>query len=306
MTTKATRVNLYHFILPAVFLLAGCAAMQTSQDRFNELANAADLSGGTDKSDYENELNLAITYKRLFADDLSLKRLKRLADTDLILLFRATEVAGFYSNEPLYFANIELVMNELKLRNIDSPAHHAAQYGMAIKARQFEKARQLEILLPNADSKLPNFVIQSNLSETDPSAWSVDLAERVAVRQNVDLAKDWMLVIVSHPNCHFSRNAARDIYADELLTRRLAGRTIWITPQESKFEFETLQKWNKAQPNAATMVVHLSNLWPLTNFKSTPYFYFLKKGRVVERFEGWPKNGRKDQLIAALDQVEKE
>ena len=36
------------------------------------------------------------------------------------------------------------------------------------------------------------------------------------------------------------------------------------------------------------------------------YFYFLKKGRVVERFEGWPKNGRKDQLIAALDQVEKE
>jgi len=43
--------------------------------------------------------------------------------------------------------------------------------------------------------------------------------------------------------------------------------------------------------------------WPMIDRWYTPVFYFLRNGRLVSEVIGWPRAGRKTEIVAALQNV---
>jgi hypothetical protein len=122
-------------------------------------------------------------------------------------------------------------------------------------------------------------------------------------REPVHFSSDWQLVAISHPLCHFSKNALTYIKNDKALAKSLEGYFTLIGPQDGNLHFDVMQKWNAENPS---MPIHpVDQQIAFTEFDqwSTPTFYFMKAGKVVHQFNGWPKEGRREQIDEGLRKV---
>ena len=137
-----------------------------------------------------------------------------------------------------------------------------------------------------------------------PVEWVFSGVEEVATLQPAKLDSDWLLLIVSHPNCGFSALATKAISENVQLQQRIYGHAKWIMGQGSVFDIDRYQNWNQMYPNAAVTLVHRNTDWPLESLSATPTFYFSQNCKVAESFSGWPKDGSHHvKVIAALDRI---
>ena len=73
-----------------------------------------------------------------------------------------------------------------------------------------------------------------------PTELVVDPEARVLLRRSVDLQPAQVLV-VSHPECHFSQDAIRDIEADPVLREAFVNAK-WLGPQHNNLKFDAFQR----------------------------------------------------------------
>jgi hypothetical protein len=300
------RINQHgNFVIATLilFLSSGCATPTLTDQQTHRLFAFTELNRSTDKPDHENEKNITVTFESLFGTHLRSNNIKNLSNDELVRLFKAIKEAAFYTVDARYTSYMQAAVEELQTRKIATSAHYSSLYRQHIKSRDFSEAQQLEPRLANLGRKLPVFIRETPTTTTVPAEWVIDAMGQSATLQNVDLSKDWLVVVVSHPKCHFSSRAALDISADLSLANLLVGRMKWITPQEDTFDAAEIAEWNNRNPLARTTIVHKRSAWPIENFTTTPYFYFLKNGQVIDKFEGWPKGGNKEKLIAALGRL---
>lgn len=111
------------------------------------------------------------------------------------------------------------------------------------------------------------------------------------------------VVIVSHPLCHFSNNAAQAIQSDTYLRAALHNRVKWLVPQQLNFDARELAEWNGDHPDQQLSLAYLGNQWPEIRSWATPTFYFFNDGKLISSFSGWPVEGRKDMLISQLNRI---
>lgn len=64
-----------------------------------------------------------------------------------------------------------------------------------------------------------------------------------------------------------------------------------------------IQRWNREHPIASTRLTVQREEWPMIDTWHTPTFYVLENGERAEKIEGWPSEGRRAELIAALARV---
>ena len=72
-----------------------------------------------------------------------------------------------------------------------------------------------------------------------------------------------------------------------------------VVPPGRAFESELVGEWNAAHPGFLLSFLHAREDWPMFRSFATPTFYFFRDGQLVATVEGWPKEGRRDALIAA-------
>lgn len=288
-----------------LFLFIGSALAQSLDERFSEiyhLARKLERAPGTDRQKGEA---LEAAYLKHIPHELSSSALQTYGHAELKLLFRSNAEVASASKGTRYALNLELIFNALKERGIANSAQAEELYDAFIRSRLFDKAATFiaeKYFVPSV--RLPTFQIAADAVDGVPTEWVISETSRVAERRKANLSAPWLMVVVSHPHCHFSKNAAISILADTGLAARLKGHSKWVTPQDANFDFDDFQKWNRKYPDAAQTVVHRSDEWPMERFNATPIFYFLANGKVVSSFSGWPKEGNKEQLLAALAQVE--
>jgi hypothetical protein len=181
--------------------------------------------------------------------------------------------------------------------------HYLQMYEAFIGARMFTEARAL-----TKQHQMPVFEVLPELHEAadlvpgHPTEWVVDPNARVLLRRNVDL-QPAQVVVVSHPQCHFSQNAVRDIQADPVLRETFLEHAKWLAPQSNRLDFDVIQRWNREHPSQEITIAFRRDEWPMIDSWATPTFYFLKNGVVSAKVEGWPKEGSRSELLAALRQV---
>ena len=289
-------------VLPA----AVSSHADTLKERYSRFDSQIKAVMFTDIADARKVDAIAATFQQFHPEPITRERIKDLANDDLMLLLRATNDASFYGRDVGYVKQMLIVTEHLIVKKTITADQIKYQYDTFVRVRLFDDAQRWHKRFPTAaKTTLPTLIDDATIKSGEPSEWVIAADARVATRRRVDLNCDWMMVVVSHPLCGPSGRATKAIYADAALANRLKGRTKWVTPQDSNITIEIFQQLNIDYPDAPVSVVHIANEWPLEKFSSTPIFYFLREGKVVESFSGWPKEGNFEQLSAALARLAK-
>ena len=232
-----------------------------------------------------------------------LENLDVLTVTERDALFRALKQKSFYLSR----ASDAIAIEKVGLTLLSDSSRRASivrdVYGELVAARQFERAmswrdrnKQVDVgSLPSFVDKLPD--------DRAPSLW-VAQRKNVLERVNAEHTDQLMLVAVVSLNCGFSRAALTQLAARDEFTQKVKGRALWIVPGERSLDFERIAKWNGDNPSLQLSLVHKEQDWTFVDDWSTPTFYIMHEGKVVDRVVGWPRDGSNEAiLVNAISKV---
>jgi hypothetical protein len=223
-------------------------------------------------------------------------------DGDLDLLYRAAQTAAFYTLDPRHIRGMRAALDELQRRG-RAPARYFVQtHEILVKARMLAEARELGKRHPMPEV-LPEFREAEDIQADGPTEWVVHPTKYELLRRNVALRDAIKVVVVSHPLCHFSRAAMRDIQADPVLRELFSAHAKWLAPQDGRLNVTAIQKWNQEHPGQETTLTFRREEWPMIERWGTPRFYFRENGVLKAKVAGWPKEGRRAELLSAFRQV---
>lgn len=243
-------------------------------------------------------------YDELLSSVRAVKPLDRASDHELELLYRAARLASFYTGDEKHVRDMASFLDELARRDLATPSHYAHLYEAFIKTRMLTEARELARRHPLPELEpLPALREAPDLVAGQPTEWAIDPSRRELLRRSVDVHRPAQIVVVSHPLCHFSQAAMRDIQADAALGEIFREHARWLAPQDTHLKFDIVQRWNREHPGQETTLAFRREEWPMLDSWGTPTFYFLQDGAVTAKVEGWPKAGRRPELLAALRQI---
>ena len=271
---------------------SGDASPGSVAERWAALANA-DLTGYANSNERARAVERA--YQGLFADDATDWR--QASDSDLDLYFRAASFVAFYSMRVSDVARMERLLGMLDDRKIAQPRHYADMYGALLSIRSFDRARALLDAHPGlAVDPLPTVVMGS--AGAAPTVWRYSQDKAAITQTRATLSPDVQVIVIAHPLCHFTQAAARSISSDPQLRAALDG-ALWLAPQSRSLDVSAIQDWNRKHPTMQIHTVNRRSDWPSLENWGTPTFYFLRDGKVVETVVGWPREGRRAQVLGA-------
>jgi hypothetical protein len=226
----------------------------------------------------------------------------QLPDADLDLLFRAAQAAAFYTLDPRHVRDMQLAMDALETRGLASRRHYMRAQETFINARRIGEALELSRRHPDDVEAVPVLREAAGIEPGQPTEWVVAPARPELLRRAVDL-RGVQLLVVSHPRCHFARAAMRDIEGDPALRQAFDAHARWLAPPDGTFSLDAIQRWNGEHPGQTIALAFRGEEWPMIDSWATPTFYFLDDGVVVAKVRGWPREGRREELLTALRRV---
>jgi hypothetical protein len=223
------------------------------------------------------------------------------------ILFRSAYLAGAYTFDAKYLSDMRRDIVALERRGVASPRDVRDFYHSLVAYRRFDEAASFlqahpaigSPPLPRVDDDVPD-------GYSGPSALYLveSSGEQRFHRRALPLAAaPAQVVVVSHPNCHFSRNASDAIERSDVLLPIFQAHSTWIAPQDGFIKVASLAAWNQTRKIPATALAYRQSEWPMFNNWATPTFYFFKDGNLVREVSGWPPEGNEEALKAALREV---
>ncbi|WP_130617442.1 hypothetical protein [Dyella amyloliquefaciens] len=229
------------------------------------------------------------------------------ASAEVDLLFRSAYLAGSYTFDAKYLSDMRRDIAALERRGVASQRSLSDFYHSLVAYRRFDEASSFLRAhpltgvppLPRVEDEVPDgYSGPSALYLVDASGGPI-LHRRASPLAVVSP----QIVVVSHPNCHFSRNASDAIERSDVLLPIFQAHSTWITPQDGFIKITSLARWNQASKLPPTAVAYRQSEWPMFKNWATPTFYFFKGGKLVREVSGWPPEGNEEALKAAMREV---
>ncbi|WP_230430397.1 hypothetical protein [Xanthomonas melonis] len=236
---------------------------------------------------------LADAYDTEFAPVVDSPRLVDVPLAGLETLLRASQRLAYYTDDARYLQQLIKVMDALG--SSAGPDALQRYHQTLLQFRRFADARHLARHHPGiAFESVPD--VTSAEPTVRPNAYAIDQGKRRLREIQVPLRADTLVAIV-HPHCRFSASAMGDLRNHPLLR----GITlVWLAPVGLHLDDEVLRTWNKAHADQSIVLARHAADWPMIDGWSTPTFYLMHDGNVVDRFSGWPQEGNWAQLRALL------
>ena len=273
----------------------------SAEERYDELIRAIDSEAERPRN--ERTALLGKIYDELFPRR-SFDRLETISDEALDLTFKAAVNAVRLVGRPGYVRQAELAFDELQARQLALPSHFSYMQGVYVQMRMLDEAGRFHAQHPSMGlAPIPAVRVPAPLPSGAPTAMTVSPDGRALVRHPVDLSGPARIVVVAHPRCHFSRNAMLAIEADPVLSQVFRESAMWLMPPDFRLEVDAVHRWNEAHPLTRLMLAYKVDEWPQLDYWGTPTFYFFQEGELEAKVTGWPKGGRREELLAALREV---
>lgn len=285
---------------------------------FTSTADSAEVSRLKDGSeqrftqllDIERSSRLASTTERAQAiesgyrqtfRDLSPAEINELTDTEIGFEFRGAYTALFYTRNKSYLEIMDRYLSELERRGTAQDTLRRDYYQALIKVRNFEEAskykeihRELPLERIPSIKHAKNSARGSRIYHAAPEKFELS-SESIALNQGTHV------IAVVHPLCTPSGRAIRDILNDRKTWKAMKGVTHWVLPQDTRLNFEQVQSWNRQNPEVEMVLTHDIREWPLLEDWSTPHFYLISDGKLIDKFGGWPlEGGNRERLLELL------
>lgn len=236
-------------------------------------------------------------YQELFSDQLAV------SVPDLDKQFRAADLVSFFTLDARFVERMDVILARLEQLNGAEARHYEALHEAWVSTRHFHRANALARSKPSDRYEPLPFFSYNSISSSERGVWTVDPTIKVLRLQGLELQKGVRVVVISHPLCKFSRSAAKAISAHPEFRGVMDKHGVWLAPQDRLIHFDTLQRWNRENPESAIDIVDKRTDWPMMGLWSTPTFYFLVDGRVVDEFTGWPEVGNIEKFKAAVEKL---
>lgn len=243
---------------------------------------------------------VSMSYRGLFATIRQGMTLDDLDHRGVEVLYRAARLAAFHTYDDEHVRDMASALGALQERGRAAHHHYLRMYETFVGARMLTEARALATQHPSPEMEVLPALRADELTAGHPTEWVVDPDEHVLRRRSVDIPEAGHVVVITTPRCHFALAAMRDIEADPVLRRVLAKHATRLAPQDTRLDVEAIQRWNRDHPEQAISLVFRRDEWPMVDSWATPTFYVLENGAVTAKVEGWPREGRRAELLAAL------
>jgi hypothetical protein len=289
-------------------LIALSLSVQSSEISVREKFDRFEVSIKTTVDADQNKSRNFIIIGNAYAEFQERKHKEILSDEllqpELNLYFMAAELAAFHTKDAAY--SNEMIQYELALEKQGSISDRRIRsvYMALIGARRFDDAKTWRSSHGLIDvMAIPVIRNEQTFAGKAPSAYLISQDQRILTRIYTEIDNGPNVIVVGHPNCHFSRNAVSDIESDLELKKRFSTHVKWIAPQDDNLDFEVFQEWNRTHIDSQFSIVHRWSEWPLIESWETPNFYFFNEGKLVAHVVGWPREGRKTEILSALKKI---
>lgn len=139
---------------------------------------------------------------------------------DLVTLFNAVNIAHAYSIRVMHLQAMQRAFGALQARDLVDQRSFSSMHAALMASRQFEQASALEKEFPQWDVEAaPTLAVASNSGKT---AIVVPASGTTITRTTLEVNQGARVVVISHPLCHFSRNAMAAIEAGPALSKAMA------------------------------------------------------------------------------------
>jgi hypothetical protein len=246
--------------------------------------------------------------ERLFHESFEplLKNPKNITNEDLRLLYGASDMLASYTmffnteRNAGYVGNMAIAFRELGRRSVATDEDIGNMFDALMASRRFEEALSLKSSHQAlADKLVPAVVRDTDFQEDAPAEMAIASTQGGFSLRNVNLDKDYLIVIVS--GCHISEDATKAINASPSLRDAfIKGNAIWLAPADRNFDIQAVQRWNKEFPRQSITVAYRNEAWKGVDFSQIPAFYFYKNGKLIAEHVGWKKAGVPPKITATL------
>lgn len=272
------KITLYFLMLVSAFSF-GCAGSRA------RLARIADgIHSAEQKHDITTINNLAAT---ISAADLAPKRLAGYSDEELRFLYSALRKTAFYSpDDEEYVARQEMVFNEKVRRGKAEEEDVERMVSAFLSARMFERARSLKSKYPKIElPDIPEIIITGNAPQSTLwQAYAVSNEGKTIELKALPLSLGPKIVVVMSPGCGAMESAMKSVLSDLELAPFFRANGVMITRRSDFAATEAVGKQFNFQE---IYVVRKSGDFPGLWLQFSPYFYFLKDGKILYELRGW-------------------
>lgn len=283
-------------LLLALGLLAGCATRGVSVERHYNRAVAE-----TEQRKVLDSTAL-MAYLETVDSDIAAHTpsAQTLSAADADYAFRAASLLSFYTANRGTVARMQEYVARLEALGAAQRRHYTELYERLMLVRDVDGARRLQEMHPEAGPAVPPLADAS--AGAPPTFIERDTGGSLTRRSWRGL-NDAGIVVVAHPRCHFSANAVAALQSDDELRPLFEHRALYLFPPEGNLGEDLLAEWHTQHPSLVGKVAYAKKEWPMVSEWGTPTFYFLRDGKVVQHVSGWPAEGRRDKVRAALREV---
>lgn len=238
----------------------------------------------------------------LSGEDFSEKRFKKYSLKTLNLMSDVSENLTFYFPENLeYIGWQENAFNEKVRRNNYADHNIEDLYWAYLNIRMFDKAMGIRERFPAASyPTIPKVVIVDTESVT--ARWPIydvfDGGDKIELKE-LHLETGSKIVVAVSAGCPIAERAMKQILADPGLAPIFKKQAILLT---IKLDVKGVLRWREQFNFPAIYIAYKASRLPEFNFSSSPYFYFMKDGKVLSSIDGWGKKSF-PKVLAGLEAI---
>lgn len=239
-------------------------------------------------------------YQQWFAPLQNQADVHRTSDAELEWLFQAANIAAYWSLSDDYLSDMAMDLGGLEDRNRASTQDREYMFHALLMLRKFSEARAL--LDQHQGMQVPNVPrVENKVADTvhGHTVLAVEPGKPILTHQAAQLNPGIQIIVVGHPLCHFTQNAARALEHDPELLRVFKRHALWLAPQQGYLHVKAFQRWNREHPGERMVMAWKESEWPQIDTWATPTIYFFDDGELVYKIVGWPGQGNLDVLTAA-------
>lgn len=227
--------------------------------------------------------------------------LRERADGELRSLWRLNDFLGFLTRDARFVEAQAAVLSELARRpGGDDPRHWARLHANWVAVRRLAEARSLAQSRPVLDTEpIPRTLGRALNDNSLANLLAIDDGQGALIERRLALDRGRRLVVVADVACAFSRRAAAEIQAIPELATRLARDALWVAPP-APLRFADTLAWNRSFPSSRLAYLVPGPDWAFVDEWSTPKFFFLQNGKVVQTLKGWPEGPEGPEGMARL------
>lgn len=228
--------------------------------------------------------------------------LHSLKSEELKGLFTASLNASSLSRDAHIAKQARFVFDEMNSRKILSGPDYQYMQGLYVRLRLFDAAKHFheEFREETGLESIPkiNYLQHDQIVRT---VFTVENQKEQINRVQFNITDDFFILVIAHPLCHFTQDAAISIDSDPQLKDFFSKHSKWLMPDDFRFSLSEIRRWNALFPNYKLSMVDNIHQWGEIESWDTPTFYFYRHGKVVSVIRGWPKGGHLNELNSLLD-----